>query len=345
MILHVHNGDSTANTARQASLPGEHFAWRESLVTGPTIADLPTDEWEAMRAQHLSASYGVELQQCREELVAQEKKLRSAASSHEEIVLWFEHDLFCQVHLVYLLNWFAKENLVDTKLSLICINQFQGKENFRGLGELSAGELSSLFPARREVTAEQLTLATAAWLAYCSDDPRAIENILLTNTAALPFLDAALRAHLRRFPSTANGLGHIENRALQFIAEDNQDFARLFDHFSRAESIYGFGDAQLWLVLRTLCDGPAPLVSVENFESDSWRLQPLTPELTQQARFRITAAGEATLAYEADSVILNGIDEWLGGVHLHDPESLWRWDESTSRLQYSSGPAVNEFGY
>jgi hypothetical protein len=344
-MLHVHNGDSTANTARQASLPGEHFAWRESLITGPTIADLPTDEWQAMRAQHLSVSYGVEFEQCRKELVAQEEKLRSAASSHEEIVLWFEHDLFCQVHLVYLLDWFSSLNSVDTKLSLICIGEFPGKENFRGLGELSADELSSLFRARREVIPEQLTLATAAWRAYCSDDPTAIETFLLTKTAALPFLDAALLAHLRRFPSTANGLGHIENRALQFIAEGMQDFARLFDHFSRAESIYGFGDAQLWLVLRQLCDGPAPLVSVENFESNSWRRQLLKPELTQQARFRITAAGEATLAYEADFVILNGIDEWLGGVHLHDPESLWRWDESTRRLQYSSGPAVSEFGY
>jgi len=340
-MLHIHNGDSTANTAREASLPGEHFAWRESLITGPTIAGLPTDEWQTMRARHLSASYGVELQTCRKELGAQEEKLRSAASTQEEIVLWFEHDLFCQAHLVYLLDWFSNHNSVDTKLSLICIGEFPGKEDFHGLGELTADELSSLFPARREVTPEQLALATAAWRAYCSVDPTAIENILLTNTAALPFLDTALHAHLRRFPSTANGLGHIENRALQFIAEGVQDFASLFNHFSRAESIYGFGDAQLWLALRQLCEGPAPLVSVENFQSDSWRRQPLTPELTRQARFRITAAGEATLAHEADFVILNGIDEWLGGVHVHDPECLWRWDESTACLHYSSGPAVS----
>ena len=26
-MLHIHNGDSTAGTARQANIPGEHIAW------------------------------------------------------------------------------------------------------------------------------------------------------------------------------------------------------------------------------------------------------------------------------------------------------------------------------
>jgi hypothetical protein len=344
-MLHIHNGDSTANTARQTSLPGEHFAWRESLVTGPTPADVPREEWLTIRAQHLSVSYGVEVQQCSEELAAQAEKLAAAVASENEIVLWFEHDLFCQIHLVDLLDWFSSQKLSNTKLSLICINEFPGKENFRGLGELSADELASLFPARQTVTAEQLFTASAAWRAYRSDDPTAVENFLLTDTTALPFLDAAFHAHLHRFPSTANGLGHVENRALQLIAAGAQDFGSLFREFNLTESIYGFGDAQLWLTIRQLGNGPAPLVSIAGFETESWAGQSLTPELAQQARFRITDAGEAALANEADFIILNGIDEWLGGVHLHDPESMWRWDESARRLQYSSGPSISEFGY
>ena len=134
--------------------------------------------------------------------MAQEEKLAAAISSHEEIVLWFEHDLFCQVHLVYLLDWFASQNLRETKLSLICINEFPGKEDFRGLGELSADELTSLFPARREVTPEQYATAKAAWRSYSADNPTAVSKFLQTDTNALPFLDAALRAHLSRFPAT-----------------------------------------------------------------------------------------------------------------------------------------------
>lgn len=344
-MLHLHNGDATANTARQTSLPGEHFAWRESLITGPTPANVSTDEWRRLRARHLSNSYEIDGQQCLAELSAQEEKLAAAISSHEEIVLWFEHDLFCQVHLVYLLDWFSSQNLFNTKLSLICINEFPGKEGFRGLGELSADELTSLFPARREVTPEQYATANAAWRSYSAENPTAVSEFLQTDTNALPFLDAALRAHLRRFPATSNGLGHTKRRALELIAGGSRDFSALFDRFSKSESIYGYGDAQFWLDLRQLCDGPAPLAIVEDFEIDVLQHQLLTPQLAKTARFQITAAGEAVLADEADFIALNGIDEWLGGLHLHDPENLWRWDEPAQRLRFSSAPAVGEFGY
>ena len=34
----------------------------------------------------------------------------------------------------------------------------------------------------------------------------------------------------------------------------------------------------------------------------------------------------------ADFLDMNGIDLWLGGVHLRDKENLWRFDEQTQRL-------------
>ena len=73
------------------------------------------------------------------------------------------------------------------------------------------------FPARQQVTDKQLALAASAWEAYCSSNPTDIENVLQGDTSPLPFLSAALRAHLKRFPSTKNGLGRIENRALELI--------------------------------------------------------------------------------------------------------------------------------
>ena len=198
-MLHIHNGDSSANIAKQSSLPGEHFAWRESLITGPTPAGVGGNEWRSVRAQHLSKAYGVNLQECERGLLDQEKKL-SSSEEHEELVLWFEHDLFCQTNLLYLLNWFAKEDTGSTKLSLICIGEFPGKENFRGLGELNAEQMASLFPGRQQVTSAQLKLAELAWQAYCSPDPAEIEKVAQT-ADLLPFLEQALRAHLRRFPA------------------------------------------------------------------------------------------------------------------------------------------------
>src|ERR1044072_8402397 len=105
---------------------------------------------------------------------------------------------------------------------------------------------------------------------------------------ALPFLDSALRAHLRRFPATSNGLGHTKIRALELIAGGSRDFSSLFDQFSQSESIYGYGDAQFWLDLRELCNGPAPPAVVEDFAIDVLQHQLLTPELAKTAKFQIT---------------------------------------------------------
>ena len=322
MILHIHNGDASADVAKQSSIPGEHFAWREVLIDGPAPVAANEEEWRRVRARHLSEAYGVEPAECESESIAQEKKLASFAD-YEEVVLWFEHDLFCQVHLIYLLNWFANRDLGKTKLSLICIGSFPGRENFRGLGELSPQELSSLFPSRQSVTREQLDLATRAWDAYRSTDPRDLETLLQKDTSALPFLGPALQGHLRRFPSTANGLGRIENRVLQLVDSGLSNFSDLFRRFGEVEPIYGLGDTQFWQSLRRLADANQPLLRI-NRDVPS-------PDMT----IELTDLGRAVLRGDGDFVLLNGIESWLGGVYLSNERNLWRWDDKSETMVQS----------
>jgi hypothetical protein len=100
IMLHIHNGDSSANIARQSSLPGEHFAWREALIDGPTPAGIRGPEWLRLRAQHLTEFYGEDPGETETALRIQEEKLASYPE-HDEVILWFEHDLFCQTNLIY----------------------------------------------------------------------------------------------------------------------------------------------------------------------------------------------------------------------------------------------------
>jgi hypothetical protein len=324
MLLHIHNGDATADVAKESSIPGEHFAWREALIEGPSPANVTPAEWRRRREQHLVEAYKVSLDECEQEFLQQEEKLGSFAK-YDEVVLWFEHDLFCQVNLIYLLNWFAQQKLVNTKLSLVCIGSFPGKENFRGLGELNAEELSSLFPARQRVTQEQLDLSVRAWEAYRSPDPRDVQTITRAGTTALPFLGAALKAHLRRFPSTRNGLGLIENRGLEFIDRGATRFVDLFARFCDAEPIYGLGDSQFWLSLQRLTTANQPLLTLNSGKDDG-------ENIARDAIFEMTNLGKAILKGEGDFVSLNGIDHWLGGVYLSDERNLWRWDEPSETI-------------
>jgi hypothetical protein len=271
----------------------------------------------------------VSTDECQNKLSEQEQLLQNV-SRYEEVVLWFEQDLFCQVNLLYLLERLAQQDLGQTRLSLINIGTFPGKENFRGLGELTAAELGSLFPARQTITDRELRLGAAAFRAYCSDDPTVMETLLQSDTSALPFLRMALLAHLKRFPSLKNGLNLIENVALELIAQGSRRFTEVFTKFAAKESVYGLGDTQLWIILKHLATVSVPVITIEGGGNGS-----LDSEAINTARFELTETGRTVLRGDADFVRLNGIDGWLGGTHLSGRDGLWRWDSQQQKLTFT----------
>lgn len=311
-------------------MPGEHFAWREALIEGPTPANVAGEEWCRIRARHLSEFYEVDLSETEDELRSQDEKLASYLE-HDEVVLWFEHDLFCVTNLLYLLDWFARRELGKTKLSLIFVGEFPGLPNFRGLGELNPVQLASLLDSRHEVSPNELSLAKTAWAAYCSADPTAIEALLKTDTSAMPFLQEALQLHLERFPFVRNGLGRIQNRGLELIHGGSHKFVDLFLRFVDTEPAYGLGDAQFLIALRQLAGGRQPLLEISNGDPSDLKL---TREKIGDTAFKLTEAGEAVLNGQADFAEMNGLEVWLGGVHLSGKTDFWRWDEQNNRLTH-----------
>jgi hypothetical protein len=322
LMLHIHNGDSTAGTLREAGFPGQHFVFREALASGPTPQGLSKDEWLTVRANDLAAE--PEASAIKQELTGMYATLANL-SNHEEVILWFEHDLFCQINLIYLLDHFARQGTDSARLSLICIGEFPGRPNFRGLGELTAAQLASLFDTRHEVNAAELGLAQRAWEAYCSPDPHNIERLLAEDTSALPFLRGAFEQHLARFPSVGNGLGHAENKLLGFIADGISKFGSLCPAFFNAEPAYGLGDSQIWHDLKRMAEAAQPLIQLDAPADATHTAAQL------QTSCSITETGRRVLAGQADFIKLNGIDLWLGGVHLRT-DSVWRWDEQQQAL-------------
>jgi hypothetical protein len=318
-MLHIHNGDSTAGTLREFGFPGDHKAFQEVLMEGPTPSGLSHDEWLQVRARFLAGSYDLTLEKCAADLREQESWLRGF-SKHEEAILWFEHDLFCQINLIYLLDSFSKQSLGKTRLSLIWVGEFPGVKDFRGLGQLTGEQLASLFNQRHEVTDAELLLAARAWEAYCSADPGEVTRLIDDDTTAMPFLGRALRLHLERFPSAKNGLGRIENRALEMISIGAIGFKQLFPEFGKSESAYGMGDSHFWLALQRLAIAKDPLITISVPDASA-----LKSNRYHDASFSLTETGKAVLAGRRDFIKINGIDLWLGGTHLVD--DIWRWDE------------------
>ena len=326
-MLHIVNGGSTADTLKRTKIKGEIFSFKDTLINGPAPPTANRNEWRALRVQHLTDTYGLQKNECEKEFRSQEAALASAAN-HDEVVLWFEYDLFCQLNLLYLLDWFNEADLKKPCLSLINIDAFPGHKDFRGLGELTPVELGSLFPKREKVSKSQLELGAKAWQAFRSPNPTAIELLLHSDTSALPLLAPALSAHLRRFPSTTNGLGDIEQCGLQLIADGCGKFTDMFPKFLAAEKAYGLGDSQVWATLVNLSDGPEPLLKIANAPLE----RAVEPPVMNRASFKVTKAGRSVLAGNSDFVKLNGMDQWLGGVHLVSTSDMWRWHAPVGRL-------------
>ncbi len=330
-MLHIHCGDSSAGSLRQAGVPGEVIVWMDLLHEGPTPAGVSPAEWRDLRAALLAGSSGHStVDAMRAHLEAQDEALKRFPA-HEEVVLWFDACLYDQLHLIRHLDWFSGRETRGTRLSLLCVGEFPGLPRFRGLGELSPEQLASLLPARHAVTLAETRLAQEAWAAFRAPDPRAIEAVLAADTSALPYLGDALRRHLQQFPSTRSGLNRVEAEILDVVAAGCRTPAEVFVRTSEKEERPFFGDSTLWLCMEALAAGSAPALRIEGPgplpRFDAAQHPPL-----KEWRISLTESGAEFLAGRADWVARNGLDRWLGGVHLHAGAPLWRWDEDAGRL-------------
>jgi hypothetical protein len=320
-MLHIVNGDSTAGTLAAAGLPGRVSVWADTLHEGP-VAAVGDDAFLELRARYLADAGYVPYERGSRHLARAEAAL-GEAPQHDEVVMWFEHDLFDQLILIRLLDWFTRHPVGPTRLTLINIGAFPGMPDFAGLGQLSKPQLASLFPDRLAVTPEQLALGRSAWRVFCAPDPNALERLCATETSALPFLASALQRHLEEFPAVGTGLSGTERRILTALADGPCGTLALFKAVQQLEAAIFMGDWPFWRVVRGLASARYPLVRTDPTRG---------PDLPDQEA-ALTEIGRNVLEGRADHIHLNGIDRWLGGVLLHGSEVRWRWDETGACLR------------
>src|SRR6266700_2464947 len=164
-MLHITNGESVTGTFRQVRFPGTYLAWNDVLHDGPVPATSTLSELSDIRAHALAQFGGGSYEQIRSGFATRDDTLEDFRE-HQDVVLWFEHDLFDQLQLIQLLDWFSTHEEGKTRLSLIQINSHPGVKPFYGLGQLSGTQLARLFPQRQTVTAKQLITAHEAWQVF-----------------------------------------------------------------------------------------------------------------------------------------------------------------------------------
>jgi hypothetical protein len=287
------------------------------LHDGPVPQTATLSELSDVRAQAIAGFGWSDYEGVRAGFAARDKMLEESGK-HDEIVLWFEHDLYDQLQLLQLLDWFGSHGNGGAKLSLIQINSYPGVKPFYGLGQLSGPQLARLFPARASVTAAHLAAAREAWQAFRAAEPSALvdlAHLAREKSSPLPFLSAALQRFLQEYPWTSDGLSRNERQILQAAASGRRKREEIYFESRKQEEV-PWGDGSVYLRLDGLATGPDPAV-VEVHRNE----------------YAVTDAGQKLLEGKADWIELcGGIDRWLGGVHLHGQQPLWRWDEASKTL-------------
>jgi hypothetical protein len=118
-ILNITNGDSAVAIMKKAGIPGEFLPWRDVLHEGPVPQGLSLEELSKVRAKFISDHGWEDAEKIQQSFIERDNALK-AYQDYEKVILWFEHDLYDQLQLLQILDWFHGQELGNTKLSLIC---------------------------------------------------------------------------------------------------------------------------------------------------------------------------------------------------------------------------------
>jgi hypothetical protein len=306
-VLHVTNGDVVARLLGEAGLPGTIVPWQDVLHEGPVPGGVSHEELRAVRADFLAergwasfeATYG---------LFAARDRAVAGVGESEEIVLWFESDLYDQLQLLQIVD-----RLGSRRASLADLGEPGRHALLQIAGRFEQREL--LAPVQRDV-------ARQCWRAFSSPDPATLEELAALPELPLPYLAAALRRLLEEYPWVGDGLSRSERNVLATVAAGAATLAEVTAGQAEREERPFLGDT-------VVADRVAGLARCR------------VPLLAQNGSTSLTPAGRAVLAGDADHVQLNGIDRWLGGVHLRGDGTPWRWDPDGARLRdVRAGKAV-----
>ncbi len=324
--LNITNGDSAAGTMSDAGVEGKIIAWRDVLHEGPVDSSLSLEELSKQRARFIAGNNWDDFAHISGDFSERDRVIRQL-DYFDEVVLWFEDDLYDQLQLIQLLDFFSRGPAKSKKLSVIVVDGY--------IPPLSAGELKELERMRPRVRPEQLDLAQRAWKAFGSADPSSIEKLLNESTSALPYLARALTRHLEEFPSTLNGLSRSEREALTAIqAGHSTPVAAFLEVAKKQESIF-LGDLVFYSYLERLSGKEDPLITLKD-GSPVIAPSNAVSRAFVESELILTPLGREVLAGKKDWQLINKKARWLGGVEIAPGQGGWRWDPQERRLTHPS---------
>jgi len=239
--LHITNGDHLTNKLNELDIEGVKLTWQELLCEGPTTQKVGSELFLETRKKFFTEFYNISLDV---ELIKSELKKLNDWESYSEITLWFNYDLFCHINMIAVISLIQQRN-IELPIYVVCSGRNEGSKNLIGLKELSNKQLKHHYENKVLLNKEDIDMATTVWGIYCGVDHNMLKPFIV-KSSSFQYLSNCLKAHLKRFPNSVDGLNTLEKNILKIINEYSiTSKNQLLGYALNYQGFYGYSDLQL----------------------------------------------------------------------------------------------------
>ena len=308
--LHVVGGDSPAGSLKVAlHLSRDQFLINEDPIScGPAPATNDLGVWRSTRERFIRDMY-IEWPDFSFDEYADNGLLMNAERLGQEtpVIVWVACGLPEQLLLAWVIFLFDRLRLDMSKLSVVQFEKLRPRQRVLAMGELSPENIREFYPEPRHLNSEEAEELRRAWRVYTSSDPTVLSRYV-AETSPMPLLHQAVGQLVYRYPDVQSGIGVWDERLLHYTMEKGPAGARVIGYtMGFSETLDQVGDSYLFRRLIALgsADLASPLISITG-----------SARTMRECEVKLTTFGQKVLAGEANHVQENGIDDWVGGVHL-----------------------------
>ena len=308
--LHVVEGDSAGGSLKVAlRLRSDQFLVNKDPISyGPAPATDDLSVWRATRERFIGDFFaqGPDFRFNKDDeidLLMNAERL----CKEDQVVVWVACTVPEQLLLAWVVFLYDRLKLDLSNLSVVQFEYLRPRERCYVMGELRHEYIHKFGPTARHLRSEEVEELRRAWRVYTSSDPADLSRYV-ADPGPMPFLHQAISQLVYRYPDLRSGISIWEQRLLRDTVEEGPETVSVVGHtMIFSDTLDRVGDGYLFRSLIDLgsADLASPLVSITGD--------------TRAMRFcevELTSFGQKVLAGEANHVKENGIDDWIGGVHL-----------------------------
>ena len=337
--MNILNSDSVGGLFKQVFnlSSSEILVLNDELLCGPLKEFTKIEDWVPDRESYWNTIFSDNLM----DPIPFNEYPRDFYSSFEElktsdeINLWIGCSLSDQLALAFVVFLMDHLNLSLDKLSIVQFVDLYDNKGYwvRGLGELDPDQIKQ-HPDAFKLNDIQITFCLNVWQAVTHKSPEKLLELLSIEITSLPILHRALQGLLFRYPKHSNGLSDWDEALLKFTKTQGPLAVGVIGHVlgvgmmkNDEQDLDAVGDWYLFSRLKNLARPSLaqPLLSLNALNLSM-----------RETEVEITELGNEVLEERENMANVNGINDWVGGVHL-DSASGHMWFRKDQDLLYKSG--------